>query len=85
MDASWSTLWGARIVVWTPLPGLDPSLGEDAMRIGAVAFAAAQAQGKPEAECHVIAEAAAYKQHYRVSYAFGNMNRASVRQKNTSP
>jgi hypothetical protein len=85
MDASWSTLWGARIVVWTPLPGLDPSLGEDAMRIGAVAFAEAEAQGKPEAECHVAAEAAAYKQHYRVSYAFGNMNRASVRQKNTSP
>ena len=85
MDSSWPTVWGARIVVWSPLPGLDPSLGEDAMRIGAAAFTAAQAQGKPEAECHVAAEVAAYKQQYRVSYAFGNMKTASVRQKNTSP
>jgi hypothetical protein len=55
------------------------------MRIGAVAFAETTAQGKPEAECHVVAEAAAYKQHYRVSYALGNIKTASVKQKNTSP
>ena len=85
MNTSWPTIQGARILVWTPLPGLDPSLGEDAMWIGAAAFAAAVAQGKPEAECHIAAECAAYKQQYRVSYAFGNMNTANTRQKNTMP
>lgn len=85
MNTSWSTIQATRIVVWTPLPGLDPSLGEDAMWIGAAAFAAAQAQGRPEAECHIAAETAAYKQHYGVTYTFGNMNAASVRQKNKSP
>lgn len=74
MNTSWPIIQGARILVWTPLPGLDPSLGEDAMWIGAAAFANAVAQGKPEAECHIAAEAAAYKQQYRVSYAaLGNM------------
>ena len=85
MNTSWPTIQGTRILVWTPLPGLDPSLGEDAMWIGAAAFADAAAQGKPEAECHIAAEAAAYKQQYRVSYAFGNMKTANTRQKNTIP
>ena len=55
------------------------------MWIGAAAFADAVTQGKPEAECHIAAEAAAYKQQYRVSYAFGNMKTANTRQKNTIP
>jgi hypothetical protein len=85
MNTSWPTIKGTRILVWTPLPGLDPSLGEDAMWIGAAAFADAVAQGKPEAECHIAAEVAAYKQQYRVSYAFGNIKTAKTRQKNTMP
>jgi len=85
MSTSWPTILGTRIVVWTPLPGLDPSLGENAMWIGAAAFANSISQGKPEAECHVAAEVAAYKQQYRVSYAFGNINVANTKQKNTIP
>lgn len=85
MNTSWPIIHGTRIIVWSPLPGLDPSLGENALWIGAATYADALAQGKPEAECHILAEAAAYKQQYRVSYAFGNIKIANTKQKKTNP
>lgn len=62
------TLVEGRIVVWKPLPGLDPGLGERALQIGAAAFGRALSQGKSESEAHQDAERVMYQSVFRVKY-----------------
>lgn len=56
-------------IVWKPLPGLDSSLGEEAMWIAATRYAQHRAMGKPEMECHIEAEKAAFAHQYNVKYS----------------
>jgi hypothetical protein len=64
----WPAIVNNQIIIWKPLPGLDPSLGENSMRIGATVFAQMKVSGKPEDQCHIAAEKAAFEYHYRVSF-----------------
>lgn len=57
-----------QIVVWKPLPGLDPSLGERALQIGATAYGIALSSGKSESEAQQDAERAMYQSVFRVKY-----------------
>ena len=54
--------------MWTPLPGLDSSLGEKALRIGAAEYARAISGGMSEEKSHQIAERAAFEIQYRVKF-----------------
>jgi hypothetical protein len=66
----WPVIAKGQIIMWKPLPGLDSSLGEDAMRIGATVFAQMKTSGKPEDQCHIAAEKAAFEYYYKVSYKY---------------
>jgi hypothetical protein len=57
-----------EVLVWKPLPGLDPSLGERALQIGAMAYGTAKNAGKPEAVAQQEAEKEVYKAVFRVKY-----------------
>ena len=63
-----ATLVEGQIVVWKPLPGLDPGLGERALQIGAVAYGIALSRGKSESEAHQEAEKTVYQSVFRVKY-----------------
>ena len=64
----WIAQVNGKVYAWTPRPGMDPSVGEQGMRIAATAYATAKASGKPEATAHQEAECAAFKQQYHVKY-----------------
>jgi hypothetical protein len=53
---------------WTPSVGIDPSLGDEAMLLGATAYGRCKYQGRPENECHIEAEKVAYIYQYNVKY-----------------
>ena len=59
---------GSTWIVWTPLPGLDSSLGEKALRIGAAEYARAVAGGMSEEKSHQVAERAAFEVQYHVKF-----------------
>jgi hypothetical protein len=57
-----------RIINWIPLPGLDPSLGERVMMIGATAYGHAIIAGKPEEEAQQEAERAMYRVAFSINF-----------------
>jgi hypothetical protein len=65
----WVAQVNGKAYAWTPRPGMDPSVGEQGMRIAAAAYASAKAAGKPEVIAQQEAERAAFKHQYRVVYA----------------
>jgi hypothetical protein len=62
------TLVDGRVVIWEPLPGLDPSLGERIMLIGATAYGRAIGDGKPEEEAQQEAERAMYSVAFSINF-----------------
>lgn len=60
---------GGKAVVWKPLPGLDPGLGERACWIAAAVYAKAIRSGEPEAIAQQTAEREAYKVQYGIAYS----------------
>jgi hypothetical protein len=64
----WIAQVNGKVYAWTPRPGMDPSVGEQGMRIAATVYATAKAAGKPEAVAQQEAECAAFKQQYHVKY-----------------
>lgn len=68
MQKSWIGFANAQWFEWTPLPGLDPSLGEKAMWLAAAKYADRKAKGRPERECQNAAEKVAFEYHYNVKY-----------------
>jgi hypothetical protein len=69
---SYPAFTGARWIVWKPLPGLDVSLGEEALWIAAARYAQLITAGKPEMECQNEAEKVAFEHHYGVKYEYSN-------------
>ena len=65
---SWLAFTGVEWIVWKPLPGLEPSLGESAMWVGSLRYAKEKTAGKPETECQCEAENAAFEFQYCVVY-----------------
>ncbi len=57
-----------RIVSWTPLPGLDPTLGERVLQLGAMAYGRAKHLGKPEEVAQQEAERVMYRMTYQIKY-----------------
>jgi len=53
---------------WTVRPGLDPTFGQDTLRIGAMMYAYALQQGKSEKDAHEYAEKQMYEYIYHVGY-----------------
>jgi hypothetical protein len=68
MNQEWIAQSGGEWYTWKPLPGLDHSLGEAAMWLGAAVYATLKATGKPETVCQQEAEKAAFENQYRVRY-----------------
>jgi hypothetical protein len=68
MNQEWTAQSGGEWHTWKPLLGLDPSLGETAMWMGAAVYAKMKAAGKPETICQQEAEKAAFQNQYRVRY-----------------
>ena len=68
MKSEWLAQHTGEWYTWKPLPGLDLSLSDAAMWIGASIYAKEKAAGKPEAYCHIEAEKAMFKFQYRVNY-----------------
>ena len=64
----WIAQVNGKVYAWSPRPGMDPSVGEQGMRIAATVYATAKAAGKPEATAHQEAERAAFMQQYHVKY-----------------
>ncbi len=80
---SWIGFARGRSIVWKTLPGLDPSLSDAAMQVGAAVFAKETVAGSPPNLCHEAAEKAAFSFHYKVAYtSFGNIIMPSVVKKN---
>jgi hypothetical protein len=55
-------------IQWKPLPGLDISMGENALLIGATVYARSIIGGLSEVKAQQLAEGAAFQYHYRVVY-----------------
>lgn len=53
---------------WCPAVGIDPSLSDDALMIGAAIYAKLKSEGKSEIECHIEAEKAAFIYQYDIKY-----------------
>jgi hypothetical protein len=53
---------------WKPRLGLDPSFGQDTLRLGAMMYAYALQQGKSEKDAHEYAERQIYENIYCVGY-----------------
>jgi hypothetical protein len=68
MNQEWLAQCNGVWYKWNPLSGLDPSLGDAAMWMGAATYATLKAAGKPETVCHQEAEKAAFGIQYRVRY-----------------
>jgi hypothetical protein len=68
MKEQWVVQHNGQVYTWTPRSGMDPSVGEQGMRVAAAAYAAAKAGGKPEVIAQQEAEKTAFKMQYRVSY-----------------
>jgi hypothetical protein len=66
--AEWVAQVNGQVYAWTPRPGMDPSVGEQGMRIAATAYATAKAAGKPEGIAQQEAEKAAFEHQYHVRY-----------------
>ena len=62
------TFTGTEWCVWTARPGLDPTFGQDTLRVGAMMYAYARQQGKSETEAHEYAERHMYERVYDVGY-----------------
>jgi len=62
------TVVEGQVVIWEPLPGLDPSLGERVMMIGATAYGHAIIAGKPEEEAQQEAERAMYRVAFSINF-----------------
>ena len=62
------TFIGGKIITWTPLPGLDPTLGDKALQVGAMVYGTAIHQGKPEEVAQQEAEKAMYQMVYGIRY-----------------
>jgi hypothetical protein len=69
MKTEWLAQHAGEWYSWKPLSGLDPSLSNSAMWIGAAIFAKEKAAGKPEAYCQMEAEKSAFRFYYRVRYS----------------
>jgi hypothetical protein len=55
-------------ITWTPLEGLDTSLSDKSLEVGAKRWAFLISIGKPERVAHQEAEKAAYEHYYFVTY-----------------
>jgi hypothetical protein len=64
----WTGFSNGAWYVWTPPPGLDKSLGEKAMMIGATCYAVCKDAGRPESECQTAAQKGAFEEQYGVKY-----------------
>ena len=85
-QTQWPAWAHGSVWIWTPIDGMDPAIGCQAMWLGAAKYAAAKASGKPEAVAHQDAETAAYAAHFGVRYtSFGNIIMPSITTKNKSP
>jgi hypothetical protein len=59
---------GTEWYVWKPRPGLDPSFGQDTLRVGAMMYAYARQQGKSEKDAHEYAERQIYENVYCLTF-----------------
>jgi hypothetical protein len=66
----WPAMAGGKLYTWTPLPGLDPGLGEKACWIGAATYAKVLGSGATEEAAQQAAERDAFKAQYGVQYPF---------------
>jgi hypothetical protein len=69
MRTTWSSLSNGTLWVWEPLPGMDPSLGEEALWTASAAYAAAKQTGLSETMSQQEAEKVAFQVQYAVSYS----------------
>ncbi len=68
MDTSYPVMIQGGWISWTPLPGLDPSLGREICLAAAAKYAEMKLAGKPEDKCHAAAEKLAFELQYSVKY-----------------
>jgi hypothetical protein len=68
MDTSYPVMVNGEWISWTPLPGLDPSLGREVCLAAATKYVEMKIAGKPEDKCHAAAEQVAFKLQYGVKY-----------------
>ena len=68
MKSEWLAQHAGEWYTWKPLPGLDPSLNDSVMWIGAAIYAKEKADGKPEAYCQIEAEKGVFQVRYRVKF-----------------
>lgn len=69
------TILQGQPIQYEPLPGLDPSLGERALQLGATVYGMAKLAGKPEAIAHREAEQVMYETVFYIHY--GGVTRKS--------
>jgi hypothetical protein len=69
MKTEWLAQHGGEWFTWKPLPGVEPSLSESSMWIGASVYAKEKAAGKPEDYCQIEAEKAMFTISFRVKYS----------------
>jgi hypothetical protein len=67
-NTEWIAFARGQWIVWKPLPGIDPCLGNTSMWLGAAKYAQLKSQGKPERESQNMAEKVAFENHYQVKY-----------------
>jgi hypothetical protein len=67
-QTEWPSFARGQWFVWKPFPGIDPTLGDISMWLGAAKYAQMKSQGKPERESQNEAEKLAFENHYRVKY-----------------
>jgi hypothetical protein len=53
---------------WTPLPGIDATIGKQSLQVAAVVYVQSIQQRMSEETAQQLAEKAAFEHHYRVSY-----------------
>jgi hypothetical protein len=58
--------WNGQLYVWTPYPGIDPSLLSRHLLIGATVYAKNKANGMSERLAHIEAEKAAFADLYGI-------------------
>jgi hypothetical protein len=56
------------LIIWTPNPGMDPSILSSDLLLGARVYANEKMKGMSESICHILAEKAVFESYYNVSY-----------------
>ena len=79
----WPSLAHDVLWVWEPLPGIDPSLGEQAMWSASAAYATARQNGLSEALAQQEAEKVAFQVQYSVSYGSSSTSQITGKHKQT--